>query len=144
MQLSFWEFTKQSRSLISRNIIIRRLLSAEALQMEALWCSSLKQLNLISRDPVMNVAPRRDQNCIFKASSSASVRQLAKLPKATMDFNYLSLDKNWLISAIGKHGGEKLSFVTFSSFSAREIKVTLNVPFVTMTYFVTPSVLMPF
>lgn len=47
---SLGSLLKNSIVLYLRTVIIRRLLSTEVLQMETLWCGSLKQLVFTSRD----------------------------------------------------------------------------------------------
>lgn len=77
----------------------------------------------------MNVALRREQNCILKHHFQQqwdSWQSLPKLLKGTADFNYhLSLRRNWLISASGEHCREKSR--PFFSFSVSCLKNAFNV-----------------
>lgn len=60
MQLSFSDLLNKIATSSQETAI--KLLSVEALWLEALQCPSLKQLDLISQDPVMDVLLSRKQN----------------------------------------------------------------------------------
>lgn len=124
------EFAKQSSDLLSGNIIIRRLLSTESLQMEALWCSSFKTIEPDLWRPCYECCSEKEQNCILKRHFQQqwdSWQSLPKLLKGIADFNYhLSRHRNWLIFASGERRRENSG--PFFSFSGRCLKNAFNVP----------------